>query len=161
MVVLGLYENARSKLMTPEYPGQVPATAPTIYCTQCGQAMRVAPEHIQSPVACPHCRQVIEPWRIVEAIPRVETRPPPPGYGDDPLYRAGYSWRNRWIAGALGVLLGGCGVHRFYLGFTGIGILQIIITVVTFGVGAIWGFIEGILCFAGAIRDVDGRPLRD
>jgi TM2 domain-containing membrane protein YozV len=71
-----------------------------------------------------------------------------------------YSWRNRWIAGALGILLGGFGVHRFYLGHIGIGILQIVATIVTFGiVGPIWGFIEGILCFCGAIRDVDGLPL--
>ena len=59
----------------------------------------------------------------------------------------------------MGVLLGGFGVHRFYLGHVGIGIAQIVVTVITFGVGSIWGFIEGILCFCGAIRDVDGLEL--
>ena len=85
--------------------------------------------------------------------------PPPYAYGQ-PRW-AGYSWRNRWVAGVLGVLLGGLGVHRFYLGYTGIGVIQIVVSVCTvFIVGPIWGFIEGILCFCGAIRDVDGLPLR-
>jgi len=84
----------------------------------------------------------------------------PPVYGHPNAYD-GYSWRNRWIAGALGVLLGTFGVHRFYLGFTGIGILQIVLILPTAGLSGIWGFIEGILCFCGAMRDVDGLPLRD
>lgn len=131
----------------------------TIYCPSCGQAMRVAPQHFQTPVACPSCRQTLEPSRIAGgAVPVMPPghaqQGPPPGF-------AGYSWRNRWVAGALGVLLGGFGVHRFYLGFTGIGFAQIAATVLTLGiVGPIWGFIEGILCFCGAMRDVDGLPLR-
>lgn len=78
-----------------------------------------------------------------------------------PFAPDGYSWRNRWVAGALGVLLGSFGVHRFYLGHTGVGILMIVLCVFTAGiVPGIWGFIEGILCFCGAMRDVDGLPLR-
>jgi TM2 domain-containing membrane protein YozV len=71
-----------------------------------------------------------------------------------------YSSRNRWLAGALGVLLGEFGVHRFYLGYVGIGVIQIVVTLATCGIGGLWGFIEGILCFCGAMRDVDGRMLR-
>ena len=82
-------------------------------------------------------------------------------YGHPNAALDGYSWRNRWIAGALGVLLGTFGVHRFYLGYTGIGILQAVLALPTFGVSGIWGFIEGILCFCGAMRDVNGLPLRD
>ena len=76
----------------------------------------------------------------------------------------GYSWRNRWIAGALALLLGPFGVHRFYMGFKGIGLVQLLLTVCSFfmlsWVVAIWAFIEGILCFCGAMHDVDGLPLR-
>ena len=89
--------------------------------------------------------------------------PPPyaPTYGHGPLAPAGYSWRSRWVAGTLGVLLGVFGVHRFYLGYKGIGFLQIVVCCLTAGiVSSIWGFIEGILCFCGAMRDVDGLPLR-
>jgi TM2 domain-containing membrane protein YozV len=71
------------------------------------------------------------------------------------------SHRSKVVAGILGILLGGFGIHRFYLGYVGIGILQIIVTILTFGVGSLWGFIEGILCLVGQINDVDGRPLRD
>ena len=63
----------------------------------------------------------------------------------------------------MGILLGGLGIHRFYLGYVGIGIVQIVVTIVTFGVGSIWGLIEGILILTGngITKDAKGRPLRD
>ena len=85
----------------------------------------------------------------------------PYGYSHGPAGAGVYSWRNRWVAGLLGVFLGPLGVHRMYLGFVGIGILQIVVTFVTLGIGGIWGLIEGVLCLCGAMRDVDGLPLRD
>ncbi len=39
------------------------------------------------------------------------------------------------IAGILGILAGGLGVHKFVLGYTTEGIIQIAITIVTCGVG--------------------------
>jgi TM2 domain-containing membrane protein YozV len=55
------------------------------------------------------------------------------------------------------------GIHRFYLGYIGIGIAQIVVTLLTFGLGAVWGFIEGILILVGSgiTRDAQGRPLSD
>ncbi len=133
----------------------------TIYCPHCGQAMRVRAEHLGTPVACPGCQRALDPVRIAAAHGRAgAAMAPPPAYGYGPHAPAGYSWRNRWVAGALGVLLGALGVHRFYLGFKGIGFAQIVVSILTLGVvGSIWGFIEGILCFCGAMRDVDGLPL--
>ncbi|KJJ38701.1 TM2 domain-containing protein [Aequorivita vladivostokensis] len=49
------------------------------------------------------------------------------------------------LAGILGILLGGFGIHKFILGYTQEGIIQIIITVVTCGIGSIIGLIEGII----------------
>lgn len=152
--------------MTNGYGNAAGPVPTSIYCPQCGQAMRIAPEHVRMTVACPHCQHQLEPWRFTETMPgRATPSPPPtaPPIYADPMQGPGvYSWRNRWVAGALGVLLGGFGVHRFYLGFTGIGFAQIAATVLTLGiVGPIWGFIEGILCFCGAMRDVDGLPLRN
>lgn len=49
------------------------------------------------------------------------------------------------VAGLLGILLGGFGVHKFYLGYTKEGIIQIVITFVTCGIGSLVGLIEGIL----------------
>ena len=72
------------------------------------------------------------------------------------------SWRNRCVAGILGVLLGSLGLHRFYLGYTRIGVLQICLTFCTMGYAGIWGFIEGVLILVGMrIRDVGGLPLRE
>ncbi|QDU18653.1 TM2 domain-containing protein [Urbifossiella limnaea] len=49
------------------------------------------------------------------------------------------------VAGILGILLGGLGVHKFYLGYTKTGIIQLIVTFVTCGFGSIIGLIEGII----------------
>jgi len=70
--------------------------------------------------------------------------------------------KSRLAAGLLGILLGGLGVHRFYLGYVGIGIAQVAVSLVTLGFGAIWGFIEGILILTGSMnKDAKGNPLRD
>lgn len=72
--------------------------------------------------------------------------------------------KSRLAAGLLGILLGGLGIHRFYLGYVGIGIAQIVVTFLTAGVGAIWGLIEGILYLTSRTGtysvDATGRPLR-
>ncbi len=49
------------------------------------------------------------------------------------------------VAGVLGILLGGFGIHKFILGYTQEGIIQLVITVVTCGIGSLIGFIEGII----------------
>ena len=51
----------------------------------------------------------------------------------------------RILCGVLGILLGGFGVHKFVLGYTLEGILQIVITIVTCGIGSMVGLIEGII----------------
>ena len=68
--------------------------------------------------------------------------------------------KTRLAAGLLGIFLGEFGVHRFYLGYIGIGIIQIIVTLITCGIGGLWGFIEGIIIIAnGKWTDAQGRPL--
>ena len=49
------------------------------------------------------------------------------------------------VAGVLALLLGSLGVHKFVLGYTTEGIIQIVISVVTCGIGGIIPFIEGII----------------
>ena len=51
----------------------------------------------------------------------------------------------KMVAGILGILLGGLGLHRFILGDATGGILRIVITLVTCGAGSIIGLIEGII----------------
>lgn len=68
--------------------------------------------------------------------------------------------KSRLAAGLLGIFLGGLGIHSFYLGETTKGVIQIIVTMVTCGLGSLWGFIEGILLIAGVINvDGYGNPL--
>jgi len=70
--------------------------------------------------------------------------------------------KSKLVAGLLGILLGGIGVHNFYLGNTTRGIIQIIVTFVTCGIGSLWGLIEGILILCGNINtDANGNPLTD
>ncbi|HSS22722.1 MAG TPA: TM2 domain-containing protein [Pyrinomonadaceae bacterium] len=49
------------------------------------------------------------------------------------------------VAGLLGILVGGFGVHKFVLGYTTEGIIQIVITFLTCGIGSIVGLVEGII----------------
>ena len=51
----------------------------------------------------------------------------------------------RVLCGVMGLLIGSLGIHRFVLGDTTGGILRIVITIVTCGVGRLIGFIEGII----------------
>ncbi|HUR44255.1 MAG TPA: NINE protein [Candidatus Saccharimonadales bacterium] len=88
------------------------------------------------------------------------TSAPPPA---PPLVAPNDYQKSRLVAGLLGIFLGGMGVHRFYLGYIGIGIAQIIVTICTFGVGHFWGLIEGILILTGSTitTDADGYPLKE
>ena len=72
------------------------------------------------------------------------------------------------MVGLLGIFLGAFGVHRFLLGYTTIGIIQVCITVLSCGmlswVSGIWGLVEGILVLSKSeqfLRDAHGRPLAD
>lgn len=77
--------------------------------------------------------------------------------------------KSKLAAGLLGIFLGGLGIHNFYLGYTGKGIAQILLTLVGWclcGIGpivaAIWGLVEGVLILTGNIsEDGKGQPLMD
>ena len=74
--------------------------------------------------------------------------------------------RSKIVTFLLAFFLGYFGVHNFYLGKTGLGIAQLLLTVLTFGIGILitvpWSFIEGILALASSnFRDGDGLPLSD
>ena len=93
---------------------------------------------------------------------------PTPPYATQPYPQAGYPYtaglKSRLVAGLLGIFLGGLGIHRFYLGFTSIGVAQIIVSIFTFGIGSLWGFIEGIMILAKSasfMYDAQGKPLAD
>lgn len=53
------------------------------------------------------------------------------------------------------LLLGPFGVHRFYTGHTGIGIIQLL----TLGGCGIWALVDLIIILTGGYRDADGNPI--
>nr|UIK90343.1 TM2 domain-containing protein [Arthrobacter polaris] len=87
-----------------------------------------------------------------------------PTYGLAP----GVEQKSKVVAGILGILLGYLGIHNFYLGKTKIALIQLLVSVVSFGIlapfMAIWGLIEGILILVGHENyrtDANGIPLKD
>jgi TM2 domain-containing membrane protein YozV len=70
--------------------------------------------------------------------------------------------KSRLVAGLLGLFFGFAGVHRFYLGYTTIGILQILANILCCA-GWVWGIVEGILILIGVgiKKDAQGNPLKD
>jgi TM2 domain-containing membrane protein YozV len=65
--------------------------------------------------------------------------------------------KQKIVAGLLGILLGGLGVHHFYLGSTMAGVIELIATFVTCGIGGLVGLIEGILLLVMSDQDFDQR----
>ena len=89
--------------------------------------------------------------------------PPPPPLGVPGVNMAA---KSRLAAGLFGVLLGALGIHNFYLGYTGRGLAQLLISILSCGwlmpVSWLWGLIEGVLIFTGSTAtDAKGVPLRD
>ncbi len=69
--------------------------------------------------------------------------------------------KRKWVAAVLGLIFGAIGLHRIYLGFYGLGIAQILVTLITGGYGVVWGFVEGVLLSTGHIyKDAKGRLLK-
>ena len=57
------------------------------------------------------------------------------------------------LAGIMGILFGGLGIHKFILGYTQEGIIQIIVSIVTRGIFSIVGFIEVIIYLTKSDED--------
>jgi len=96
-----------------------------------------------------------------------------PGYGSTPYPTAypaagyqpvpyGVEQKSKLAGGLLGIFLGGFGAGRFYLGYTSLGVAQLLVSIFTFGVGGLWGFIDGIMILTGSVKvDGNGIPLKD
>jgi TM2 domain-containing membrane protein YozV len=89
-------------------------------------------------------------------------QPPLPPAAPMPLPRAA----NKIPAGICGILLGGLGVHKFILGYTAAGLIMLLVTVLSCGLGwwvmHVIGLIEGILYLCKPDEEfirvyVDGR----
>jgi TM2 domain-containing membrane protein YozV len=115
-------------------------------------------------------------WRPLGSLPEFAAQwQPPQGSGTPPTIMppgsaAGYApvlrASNKIPAGICGILLGALGVHKFILGYTGAGLIMLLITVLSCGI-AWWpmhiiGLVEGIIYLCKPDEEfvrvyVDGR----
>jgi hypothetical protein len=80
-----------------------------------------------------------------------------PGYAS-PGYApqgGGKSDKQKIPAALLCWFLGGLGIHRFYLGYSAIGVIQLL----TLGGCGIWALVDLIMILTGSLKDSDGREL--
>lgn len=85
-------------------------------------------------------------------------------YGRHPVTGAPLSDKSKIVAGLLQLigLFGLVGIGRIYLGYTGLGVAQLVVGLVTCGIGAVvWGIIDAVLIFTDKVPDPEGRPLRE
>src|SRR4030095_17040032 len=106
----------------------------TRYCTTCGAINEEGAQY------CTSCQAPL-------------TSVPGGASGDQPMQSVNPGAMTDWkqmgadkkiLAGILGIVAGSLGVHKFILGYTTEGLIQIVITFITCGAGGVIGLIEGI-----------------
>jgi TM2 domain-containing membrane protein YozV len=65
--------------------------------------------------------------------------------------------KEKMVAGILGILLGSLGVHHFYLGSMVTGVIEIVVTFCTCGIGSLVGLVEGILLLVMSDEEFNQR----
>ena len=124
------------------------------FCPGCGTPV----EQPKASTFCPSCGNEMAPGVTVCDKCGYQA---PSGFTNTQQESAYPNQKSKLAAGLLGILLGALGIHNFYLGYTGKGVAQILLTVFVCGTGAIWGLIEGIMIFVGSIdKDAQGIPLK-
>ncbi|MFV0527988.1 MAG: TM2 domain-containing protein [Lachnospiraceae bacterium] len=121
-------------------------------CSQCGAPLN--PEATE----CRFCGEKFAPQQAAQQVnngqpqPQVVYAQPQPQVviqqvAPQPVYVSGInpSWpiKSKVVAGILGIFLGGIGIHKFYLGKVGMGVLYLCFCWT--GIPAVVGFIEGII----------------
>jgi len=112
-------------------------------------------------------------WKPLGSLPEfaADLKPPPMSATTPPTIAPPPSTSNprasnKIAAGICGILLGSLGVHKFILGYTGTGLIMLLVTLLTCGIGGfvmhIIGLIEGIIYLCKSDDEfvrvyVDGR----
>ena len=107
-------------------------------------------------------------WKPLRAFPELaaEVSPPPISVPMATPPAVASRASNKIAAGICGILLGALGIHKFILGYTGAGLIMLLVTVLTCGIAAcvmgLIGLIEGIIYLTKSDAEfvriyVDGR----
>lgn len=127
-----------------------------INCKECGQQIS------DSASVCPHCgapvvRDVFCPSCGTKVPENVKFCPNCGGqiYPVSETAKAGK--KDKLVAGLLAIVLGGLGIHYFYLGKTTAGVLTIVISLVSCGIWPVVMLIQGILMLIMSEEDFDSK----
>lgn len=103
---------------------------------------------------CPSCGAavtVVENQRILQVDP-VQTTQPPTHIPIASSYTGAYVGmgslepKNKWVYILLGIFLGEFGIHNFYTGYIGRGVVKLLITILSFGflfwISWLWAIVE-------------------
>ena len=139
----------------PSYGAPQPTSGPAYGQPTSGSAYGAVPGWTGQPA---------QPGQVVPYQQQQQAYQAPYGYPAQPQfdqYGRPVSDKSKVVAGILGIALGGFGAGRFYTGHTGIAVAQLIVTLVTCGLGHFWGLIDGIMILVNGGTDAQGRVLRD
>ena len=112
-------------------------------CEYCGEklSVRQAAQQLQSQQPQPIYVQQPQPVYVQQQQPVNYQGMQPPVYASEA--NAGWPVKSKVTAGVLALLLGGFGVHKFYLGKIGMGILYLVFCWTY--IPALVSFVEGII----------------
>lgn len=68
--------------------------------------------------------------------------------------------QKKMIMGIVAIFAGGFGIHRFLMGYDNWWI-QLVVTIVTCGMGALWGYYDAFMIFTDKMGMADGRALEE
>lgn len=112
-------------------PAEAPPPPAGAFCRHCGQPMSKAAAQ------CPKCGAVADAQAALEPL----------------------SDKSRIAYILLGVFLGTLGIHNFYAGYTGRAVAQLLITVLTCGIGSIISWVWMLVEVCTVTQDAGGRKL--
>ncbi len=131
------------------------------YCRNCGAVLPTGAHN------CPRCHTAVNYDNMA-----YNKQTPPLNYGNTNGYnqqnQASQAWnnnepfangpegKNRGTAAILALLIGGIGVHYFYLGKTAAGLITIVLSLVSCGIWSTLMFIQGIVMFC-----IDNQTFRN
>jgi len=144
-----------------------PNTEGARFCVKCGTTLSTAPAPESWRAPSGDLNQTVADQSGPSTGGYAPPQPPPSAYPTytpphsmqhQPPY-GGTDWQalganKKMPAGICGILLGGLGIHKFYLGMTGAGVIMLVIGLLTCStVSGIIGLIEGIIYLTKSDED--------